>query len=168
MPNIMEYVEWRGDITFSASPFNEIDSLILTQLAMVELDGIVPSDPRNGYISLRDAAELYYNDGKRDVAPVSVIIPSDTYVLFKKIAESVRFGGIKLTAFVSHRDAANETQFAGLTVKLGDGSMCVVFRGTDDTLVGWKEDFNMSFQDTIPSQLLAQEYTQEILDKCRR
>lgn len=165
MPNILDYVDWRGDISFSASPFNDIDSLIMTQLSMVDLSGIVPSDPQDGHISLRDAAEMYFADKKRETEPVSVIIPSDTYVLFRKMAESNRFGNMKLTALVSHIDAEREKQFAAITVKPGDGSVFVAFRGTDDTIVGWKEDFNMSFMTAIPSQIEAAEYLDRVAKK---
>ena len=165
MANITDYVDWRGDITFSASPFNDIDALIMTQLAMVDLSGIVPSDIGDGYISLEDAAGLYFADKKRENEQVSVIIPSETYVLFKKIAESKRFGNIKLTAHVSHIDTVREKQFSAVTVKPGDGSVFVAFRGTDDTIVGWKEDFNMSFMPTIPSQTEAAEYLDRVARK---
>lgn len=162
MANITDYVDWRGDVTLSASPFNDIDALILTQLSMVDLSGIVPSDPTDGYISLSDAAELYFADKKRKTEAVSVIIPSETYVLFGKLATSKRFGNMKLTAHVSRTDTEREKQFAALTVKPGDGSTFVAFRGTDDTIVGWKEDFNMAFMPTIPSQTEAAEYLDRV------
>lgn len=162
MANITDYVDWRGDIPLSASPFNDIDALILTQLSMVNLSGVVPSDTSDGYISLSDAAELYFADQKRNVEAVSVIIPSETYVLFGKLASSKRFGNMKLTAHVSHTDTAKEKQFSALTVKPGDGSTFIAFRGTDDTIVGWKEDFNMSFMPTIPSQIEAAEYLDRV------
>lgn len=162
MANITDYVGWRGDITFSASPFNDIDGLIMTQIAMVDLRGIVPPDPSDGYISLSDAAELYFADKRRESESVSVIIPSETYVLFKKLAASKRFGSMRLTAHVNHIDTEREKQFAAITIKPGDGSTFVAFRGTDDTIVGWKEDFNMSFMPTIPSQTEAAEYLDKI------
>lgn len=162
MPNVIDYIDWRGDITLSASPFNDIDALIMTQLAMVDLSGIVPTDTDGGYISLGDAAELYFADKKRESEPVSILIPSDIYVLFKRMGESKRFGNMKLSAAVSHIDEEREKQFAAITVKPGDGSVFVVFRGTDDTIVGWKEDFNMSFMTAIPSQIEAAEYLDRV------
>ena len=158
MPNIVDYVEWRGDITFSASPFNDIDALILTQLSMVNFSGIIPSDVSEGYMSLGDAADLYFADKKRESEPVSILVPSQTYVLLKKMAHTKRFENIKLTSYVNHIDADREKQFAAITAKIGDGSTFVIFRGTDDSIVGWKEDFNMSFMPTIPSQIEAVEY----------
>jgi len=162
VPNIVDYLTWRGDIKISASPFNEIDSLIITQLAMIELDGIVPASPEDGYISVAEAAEIYFGDEKKRGAHESVIIPPETYGLFELLGKSERFGELKLTAFVSHTDTKREKQFAGLTVKLPDGSYYVVFRGTDDSIVGWKEDFNMAFMSPIPAQVEAVEYLDRI------
>lgn len=162
VPNILDYLAWRGDIKFSASSFNDIDGLIITQIAMIELDGIVPSNPEDGYISIADAAEIYFGKTKRQNAQASVIIPPDTYGLFEALGKSDRFRDLKLTAFVNHTDTKREKQFAGLTVKLGDGSYYVVFRGTDDSIVGWKEDFNMAFMSPIPAQTEAVEYLNRI------
>ena len=165
MPNIVDYVVWRGDVTFSASPFNDIDALILTQLAMINFTGIIPSDISEGYMSLGDASDLYLADKKRESERMSILVPSETYVLLKKIAHTKRFEGIKLTAYVNHIDRVREKQFSALTAKIGDGSTLVVFRGTDDTIVGWKEDFNMSFMPTIPSQIEAVEYLDKVSKK---
>ena len=165
MPNIVDYVEWRGDIPFSASPFNDIDALILTQLSMVNFSGIIPSDISEGYMSLGDAADLYFADKRRESEPVSILVPSQTYVVLKKMAHTKRFENIKLTAYINHIDADKEKQFAAMTAKIGDGGTFVIFRGTDDTIVGWKEDFNMSFMPTIPSQTEAAEYLDQIAKK---
>ena len=162
MPNIVDYVDWRGDIPFSASPFNDIDALILTQLSMVNFSGIIPSDTSEGYMSLGDAADLYFADKKRESEPVSILVPSQTYVILKKMAHTKRFENIRLAAYVNRIDADREEQFAAMTARIGDGCTFVIFRGTDDSIVGWKEDFNMSFMPTIPAQLEAAEYLDKI------
>ena len=41
MANILDYLDWRGDLTFEQSPFNEVDNLLLSQLVYVDLEGIV-------------------------------------------------------------------------------------------------------------------------------
>ena len=42
MANLMDYLDWRGDLTLEISPFNEVDALILAELSFVDFDGIVP------------------------------------------------------------------------------------------------------------------------------
>ena len=61
MPNILDYVDWRGDITFDKSPFNDIDNLIFTQLSYINFDGIVPSFNENGSIKLSYAADRFFH-----------------------------------------------------------------------------------------------------------
>ncbi|MDY5884154.1 MAG: hypothetical protein SPJ65_12665 [Roseburia sp.] len=66
MANIMDYLEWRGDLSFEADSFNEIDNLILSQLVYVEFAGIVPGIKEAGSITLKAASELFLKKtGKR-------------------------------------------------------------------------------------------------------
>ena len=74
------------------------------------------------------------------------------------VLSSKRFAGIKLVGHVNNVDKATETQFCATSILLEDGSLFISYRGTDDSLVGWKENFNMSFMSTIPAQLSAAKY----------
>ena len=85
--------------------------------------------------------------------------------LFGALARAPRFSGLMLRDWVSHLDAGTEEQFAALTIDTGDGARFVSYRGTDSTLVGWKEDFNMSYQTPVPAQRSAAEY---LFDALRR
>ena len=42
MANILDYLDWRGDLTLGQDPFNEVDNLILAELSFVDFGGIVP------------------------------------------------------------------------------------------------------------------------------
>ncbi len=158
MANICDYVSWRGEFDFSVSPFNDIDVLILTQIAMVDLEGIVPERAEDGDITLSEAAKRYFSDDSRDIAPYSVIIPAEVYPLFQKCGDSQRFGSVRLSSYVNRIDTHVEKQFSAITATLPDGGVLVVFRGTDDTLVGWKEDLNLSFMSSVPAQREALRY----------
>ncbi len=153
MANILDYLDWRGDIPFSVSPFNEIDGLLLSEFGYTPLEGIVPQ----GFslrVSLRTAWEQFHSeqvDEKRRI----LTFEQDT-ALFEKLASSVRFGETLLTGYVTQLD--EETQFSVLTCFLEDGSTFVAFRGTDNTLVGWKEDMNLSYMQETGSQTIAKTY----------
>lgn len=161
MPNIIDYVKWRGDLSTEASPFNDIDSLILSQITMINFKGIVPAPFETGRISLRDAADTYFADYERSATSLGKIIPPETKELFFEAGKSERFGKMMLSAYVSYTSIDEETQFAAMTADIGDGSRCVIFRGTDDSLVGWKEDLNLSFMETIPAQTEALRYLED-------
>lgn len=162
MPNIIDYIKWRGDVTVAASPFNDIDSLILSQITMINFKGIIPPPFESGRISIRDAADAYFSDTERSACSLGAIIPPETKELFSEAGKSERFGNMLLSGYVSYTSIGEETQFAALTADVGDGSRCVVFRGTDDSLVGWKEDFNLAFMTTIPAQTEALKYLEEV------
>ena len=60
MANMMDFLGWRGDLTFEASPFNEVDNLILAQLVYVDFEGIVPKMPES--ISLGEASGKFWEE----------------------------------------------------------------------------------------------------------
>ena len=162
MPNIIDYIKWRGDIRVEASPFCDIDCLILSQIAMINFKGIIPPPFESGKISLSAAADAYFGDEVRSARSLGAIIPPETKELFREAGKSERFGNMKLSSYVSYTNVSEETQFAALTVELGDETRCIIYRGTDDTLVGWKEDFNLSFMSPIPAQTEAVKYLEDI------
>ena len=158
MPNIIDYIEWRGDLPIVADGFNDIDSLIISQIAMINFKDIVPPPFEEGKISIADAASIYFSDDEKSACSLGLIIPPETKELFIRAGSSLRFGAMKLSSYVSYTNVEEQTQFAALTVDIGDGSCYVAFRGTDDTIVGWKEDFNLSFLTPIPAQTEALKY----------
>ena len=158
MSNILDYIDWRGDISVKESPFNEVDNLILAEIAYMDLAEIAYGARVRESISLHDAVEGFFAR-HRDTTPyMGVLLPAVLPTLYRKAADSRRFGGMRMLRYKAVLDTETETQFAAVTVLVGDGSMYVAFRGTDDTIVGWKEDFNMSFMEHIPAQKLAAKY----------
>lgn len=160
MANIFDYLTWRGDLTFTQDPVNAVDALIFSALSYIHYGGSVAADPDTP-VTLRDAAESYFVG---DPGENSYRVKNDLELL-KQAAQTTRFG---LSRLVQYRDdflPEQETQFAAMTFLLDDGTMFMSFRGTDSTLIGWKEDFNMSFQETVPSQRMAEQYTREVASK---
>lgn len=156
MADMFDYIRWRGDILFSQLPPNPVDMLIFSTLSYIRYGGIIPEDLHLG-APLRTAAKTILALPDADKRCRS---SSDT-VLLNAAAESPRFGNIRLTFYRDVFIPEEDTQFAAITYLLDDGTACIAFRGTDSTLVGWKEDFNMTFQDSIPAQRLARDYVQE-------
>ena len=157
MANILDYMDWRGDLSFSESPFNEVDNLILSELVFLDFTDVVPSGFSES-VTLKEAI-LRLNTAREAAALTdAVLLPADILPLAEKCAESRRFGEIGLCGFQSRTDTRCELQFAAVTFLLGDGTAFAAFRGTDDTLVGWKEDFNMTFLPVVPSQAIASRY----------
>lgn len=153
MGNIFDYLTWRGDLTFTQDPPNAVDALIFSTLTYVYY-GKKAERPPEDAMTLRECAEEFFSLDDPEGRARS---KKDTELLHCAAA-TARFGQTRLCLYQSRFLPEQETQFAAITFLLDDGSMFVAYRGTDNSLVGWKEDFNMTFQQTIPAQRLAQEY----------
>lgn len=154
----MDYIDWRGDLTFKESAFNDVDNLVLSQIAYVDLSSAVPDISTNKDITLQKAAQIYFEmHDEEELKKVKSFIWQAPF-LMRKAAQSRRFGQIRLSRYRYICDYDRQTQFAAYTADIGDGSVYIAYMGTDDTILGWKEDFNMSFLSPVPAQTEALEY----------
>ena len=156
MADMLDYLAWRGDIEFTQIPVNPVDALIFSTLSYIQFEDIVPDNPHQS-ISMAEAAAGLFSLAE----PVTRTRVKKDLDLLKAAAESHRFDNIRLSFYRSILIPEEDTQFAAMTVFLEDGSAYIAFRGTDNTLTGWKEDFNMSFQSSVPAQHLALAHVQE-------
>ncbi len=160
MGNLFEYVDWRGDISFSELGVCEVDNLIFSQICYVDFKRMVPSSLTARPVGLLTAARRYMNAHKEkgDAANLGMIMPPEIISMLIKAARSRRFGEAQLVGYINRISDDEQMQFSALTFLLGDDALFVAFRGTDDTLVGWKESFNMSFLSPVPAQTEAEQY----------
>ncbi len=153
MTNIFDYLLWRGDLSLEQAPFQDVDGLILTCLSYHFFTEVL-----NQY----DAKPVSIAELARRVreVPQEKLHVRDTQdvLLLQMMGKSRRFQGMGVCFYVDHINIEKEAQFAAITVLLGDGTFFVSYRGTDLSLVGWKEDFNMSFLDFVPAQNAAAAY----------
>lgn len=84
--------------------------------------------------------------------------PRLTQELYAAIGVNPRFACVRVDASDEHFSEEQQMQFAAVTMLLPGGTLAVAFRGTDDSFVGWKEDFNMAFRYPVPAQHAACEY----------
>jgi hypothetical protein len=159
MDDLFEYLKWRGDLPFSQVPPTPVDALVFSELSYLGFDGIVPDTPQRT-VSLPQVAESYLALPEKE----QVCRVRQDVKLLKACAETERFGKTQLTFFRNIFIPEEEVQFAAVSFLLDDGTAFLAFRGTDYSLVGWKEDFNMSFADSIPAQREALRYTQKFAD----
>lgn len=163
MGNIMDYIRWRGDLTFAQSPFNEVDNLILACFSYVNLDRI-PAVTRQKGIELKKLVKEFKKlHTIKELEADKSFIRLAPFMMFE-MAESVRFGNCVIRNYVNEIVTEAEQQFSAVEIVLDDGTSYISFRGTDDTIIGWKEDFNLS-TGVVPAQKRAVEYMQRISDK---
>ena len=158
MSNVSDYLKWRGDLDFSQAPFNDVDNLILAQIAYVDFTDIVPAPGSIETITIAEAADTFFDThDEKEIKKCKSFIGKAPYLL-REAAATKRFGSLILTNYVDYVDGGKEEQFAAFHVRIDNRLTYIAFRGTDDTLVGWKEDFNMSFLSPVPSQKDAVRY----------
>ncbi len=156
MTNLFDYLKWRGDLTFSQDPVNSVDALIFSTLTYLNYRGSLETDFYTPVL-LYDAAADFFSqpiDEKR-------LRDKNDLRLLREAAATARFGHTAICMYRTQFVPEQETQFAAMAFLLDDGSAFLGFRGTDYSLVGWKEDFNMSFQQVVPSQILAVDYVRD-------
>ena len=161
MANMMDYIDWRGDIPFSQVPLNEVDNLILSAICYVDFEGIIPSS-FDKTVLLGTASRAYLRRHRGEKAYLGAIVPNQIIALMAKAAKSVRFSKLRVCGYVNHISDDRQMQFSAMTYLLDDNTLFVAYRGTDDTIIGWKENLNMSFMHPVPAQLEAVSYLDEV------
>lgn len=153
--NIIHYIEEYGDYTFGERPLNDVDSLVLCQFSYFRFDGMIPLVTENKKsVSLRQLAENeHFDDLFQDD-----LFEKDNRALFEAMLKSKRYRTLKMNCYINIIEKEWETQFSAITFILEDGSIYLAYRGTDVTIVGWKEDFNMAFMDPVPGQEYSVKY----------
>ncbi|MBQ9459465.1 MAG: DUF2974 domain-containing protein [Oscillospiraceae bacterium] len=162
MANILDYLVWREDVPITADGFNEVDNLVLAKLVHINYTNILPGPGEGEGIPLREAANAYFFIHGESGENMGVLVPGVVPELLRRAAASVRFGDMRVGAYEEILDEERQEQFAAFCAELADGSVYCAFRGTDDTLVGWKEDLNLGVLETIPSQTDALDYLTRI------
>ena len=153
MADFFDYLDWRGDLSMDAVPPNPVDTLILSELCYLDFTGLVREDFLYP-VPLRVAAEAFLALPDREDRD-RVRKDQD---LLSRCAGTERFGNLRLVFYRSELLPEMESQFAAVTWLLPCGTALITYRGTDLSLAGWKEDFNMSFQPIVPAQEKALRY----------
>lgn len=154
--NLYDYILWRGDLSFESDPINSIDAMLFSLIAYLKFENYI----NNESIILSEALKMIKEN---DI----------TYLTsFKEILEIVdltksskRYCDLELHSFEIIYDTSTEMQFAAVCITLPDNTIVIAFRGTDSSIIGWKEDFNLCFEDFIPSQNKALKYVEKIYKK---
>ena len=161
LANIIDYVLWRGDLPVAQVPLGEVDALILSYLSYMPMDGIVPGEDGGEPVTLRDAMIAMLGRSEQENSPLAYSVKDDRKLL-AALAQSVRFGTMRLCAFVNRVDGEAEEQFSAVTFLPEAGPALIAYRGTDNTVVGWQEDFNMCFESEVPAQRDAAAYAEHM------
>lgn len=162
MASIYQYIEKNQSFSFSEKAYSEIDILILNELVYFPMESYIGSQVNVG-------AGLRLEEFYQQIEPTLLQLKKENWVLtsnariklLKAIYQTKRYRDVYLFNFNSQVMIEDEFQFAAMCLKLPSQEILISFRGTDDTLIGWKEDCHMAFQTLVPSQRLAFEYLRD-------
>ncbi len=156
-----EYFTWRGDLTFDRDPLNEVDACVLARFSYIPFEYLTVPLSGEG-VTIRDLAAQALAD---DALRAGERWKQQDDELLRAMADSARYGDLTICCQGGKLDEELQTQFSAVTIRLGEGLWFLSFRGTDNTVVGWKEDLNMSFLCPIPGQEMAAEYARRVAEK---
>ena len=156
MANINDYLLWRGDIPINEEfRFNEIDSIILARFSYLIFDKIEMNE-KETIESISKKMKDFENEEFRYNGDKELI----TY-----LGESKRFKNMIVTDYVQTNDKEIEQQFGAITIHISEEEMYISYIGTDSSIYGWKEDFNMTFMENVPCQKEGKKYIEKIAQK---
>ena len=160
---VMDYLRWRGDLPLARDGFNEVDNLVLCIISYLNFrrfDDLKTADPTGAVALPEVAARLTEEDEQLGLSELDYI------PLMRLAAETERFRDVRMFGFTHEWDEEKEMQFDAVSYLLPDNTLFVSFMGTDTSLVGWKEDFNMSFLSAVPAQERATAYSAAMAAAC--
>ena len=158
MKTINDYIK-SNNKTFQEEPYNDLDCLVFSLLSYAKLDGIIPNK-KNNYILLKDAAIKFFEKySKKDFKNEDWLFPH-SYELINLLKDSPRYKNIKLYYMIN--DINKDGQFSAMTIRF-DNTTVVSYRGTDSSVIGWKEDFEIIYKYPISSQRKAVKYLNKSL-----
>lgn len=157
---ILDYLDWRGDLSFDQAPFCEVDALIFSQLTYNKLSGIL--DPGfDSKITMKALAEKFQKSPDyKERCNIGAMINGDIAKLLVLCGESKRFGNVEVTGYKKIFDEAVPVQYSSELYILHnkDRNIVAAFEGTDDSFAGWHEDFQLSYNFPYPSAVQALNY----------
>lgn len=164
MSGIIDYSLMNAHKDFNALPFSKVDGLIFAQLAYLDFDTFVPE--KQLFTRGITFAKIAEQEGFENLFPLERTARKNL-LLFNSLAYSKRYGKIRINYHENVFDPQNAVQFSATTFLFPNGDACVAFRGTDSTITGWRENFDMLYNDTVPAQILSAKYLNKIASKIK-
>ena len=161
MSTLTDYIKWRGDLSFHQDKCNDFDNLVFSAIAYVDLNDIL-SDHEKGLVSLCDVSNQYFEKSGNKVLHVDNPVLREAPGILRQAAMTKRYGQVYIRNYTSETKDEENLQFAAMEFVMTDGNSYIAFRGTDDTIVGWKEDFLLAATE-VESEKKAVDYVYSIM-----
>lgn len=157
--DLLDYIKWRGDLSFEERELNEVDSLIFCSLSYESFDDIFRLKKS---MTVNELAKIFFALYDEEELKKRIAFSNRSFEFIKAMRNTKRYQSLILSHYVNEIDHESDLQFSALTIEYPKKWKYIVFRGTDDTFTGWKEDFSMLYKEEVLSQRKAVEYIQQV------
>lgn len=159
MAHLIDYLEKVENLTFDQEPLNILDKVCINEIGYLTYEKWLTASDLKKPIILHDYAE-----GKELNPDYSFMVTKERVELAEAMVRSRRFASLSLSNYRSVLDKEVEKQFAAMIFSLPElGYHQLVFRGTDDSVIGWKEDFQLTYSREIPAHRSAMTFLEDHL-----
>lgn len=158
MRNVLDYIYWRGDLSFDQDPFNEIDALIFSEFAYIDFNLLALELLEKKQLTIHEAANHWKTADRETFMPSGYLLHELAYEALTLAGNSNRFKDILIAEDIKHLSVEDESQFGVTSFHKDNNPLYIAFEGTDLQSLGWKEDLQMSYLPMIPSQQYALDY----------
>ena len=152
--NMIKYIDHYGMYSFEEYPFNDVDNTILCQVSYVLFENIIEEDTP---YTIGELSSLYFSKYKEEDIKKDKSLIAKAPLVLKEMANSYRYKDIIMHDFINISSDEKSYQFAAMQFDLSDDTTYISFRGTDDQILGWKEDFDMAYK-KVPGYMYAKKY----------
>lgn len=160
--NILNYIKWRGDISFDQKELNEIDAAVFSALSYEIFDEIFE---KYESLSIHELSNVFFSMYDEEKIKTRKLLSVQSYEVLKRMGSSERYKDLLVSNYVNEINDTLNIQFSAMTLEYKNKWNYIVFRGTDENFIGWEEDFAMLYQDVIEGAKKATNYVQTVVNK---
>ena len=158
-----DYLLFRGDLDYTTAPVNEIDEMVFASLGKADYTGILAENETANYADTFSA--FFALHGEQENKVLGLLESPIMMKTLCAISRCPRYADIPISCFVNEVSTENTEQLSALTVHGPNGKLYVTYRGTDDTLIGWKENCGLAILESVPAQRDAAAYLERVAEQ---
>lgn len=161
MNDLLDYIYWRGDLTFEQDALNEIDALILSKFSYIDFTLLAEEPLVSGDLTIHEAANRWKEADRNAFMPTGYLLHEQAYEALTLAGNTNRFKDILIAKDIKSLSVEDESQFGVTSFHRNGLPFFIAFEGTDLRSIAWKEDLQMSYLPQVPSQRMAAEFLEE-------
>ncbi len=165
MSGLVDYIRWRGDILLRQVPFGEVDALVLAELVYIDYHLFFGKEEGKTFGDLGKALFGVYD--KKKIRELFLQMRASVKILAEAY-KSPRYKDLVISKYTEQIEEGRQQQFCAMCVDLDEERQALVYSGTDDSLVGWKENFSMSYEDVTAAQSKAVDFINRYADERKK